>query len=113
MGFLCSGDKLSLGPDHDPRCTKWTKVLGNSVETTFLEDTEDIELSPGPDNDPIPQVHEWTKVERNCIEPAILEEFLCRDHKAKLHRYTEWTRVVRNGIETTILEGFLCRGAQN
>ena len=65
MGFLCSGDKLSLGPDHDPTCTKWTKVLGNNVETTFLEDTEDIELISGPDDLGYTR---WTKVERNIIE---------------------------------------------
>ena len=74
---MCSGDKLSLGPDHDPRCTKWTKVLGNSVETAFLEDTEDIELSPGPDNDL--GYTRWTKVERNIIETIILEGVLCRE----------------------------------
>ncbi len=71
---MCSGDKLSLGPDHDPRCTKWTKVLGNSVGTTFLEDTEDIELGPGPDYDL--GYTRWTKVERNIIETMILEGFL-------------------------------------
>ena len=32
-GLLCSGHKLSLGPDHVTMYTKWTNVARNSIET--------------------------------------------------------------------------------
>ena len=52
--------KLSLGPDHDLRYTKWTEVVQNCFEMAILEGFMcwGTKLSPGPDNDPIPQVHE-------------------------------------------------------
>ena len=95
---------LSLGPDHDPMYSKWTKVARNFIETVILEH----KTKRGARS--TPRVHEVDESRpKSDHSGAVFVQVAQNEAWGQIMpMYMKWTKVTRN--ETASLDGFLCRG---